>query len=90
MLGGFLSCLCGSEPGLSPVNELLNFLSCLCGSEQPTYYGVYVYVFLSCLCGSEQSGKVQKNKPHLIKIRISAARPKTKHARKCLFLIALS
>ena len=32
-IGAFLSCLCGSEPGVQLEEPNYGFLSCLCGSE---------------------------------------------------------
>ena len=51
----FLSCLCGSEPGLVHGVGTFAFLSCLCGSELIIKTKKIIVRFLSCLCGSEQT-----------------------------------
>ena len=50
----FLSCLCGSEPDLTHMQQQRDFLSCLCGSELPGLQSRGDSNFLSCLCGSER------------------------------------
>ena len=59
--GRFLSCLCGSEPLMAPIQRSSPFLSCLCGSERDWQWMGLAAVFLSCLCGSEPHPRIARN-----------------------------
>ena len=51
--GNFLSCLSGSEAGVSNIQSFAVFLSCLSGSEDLSQSSTLQSDFLSCLSGSE-------------------------------------